>query len=106
VLSDFSSVPRLDVHRLWGSRVCQVRGASARCKARFEDLTLGLSVKMAGAGIVRLKLSIVGFDYCSPGLTPPATVGLLQAGGSRGGTISTCVVRITGNGVPRTDCAN
>ena len=65
-----------------------------------------MNAKRAGAGTVRLKLSILGFDYCSPGLTPPATVALLHAGGSRAGTISTCLVRITGNGVPRTDCEN
>jgi hypothetical protein len=94
-----------ELQGLWGSRICTVRATSARCKSRFEDMTLQLTVRRAGDGGVRLKLSIAGLSFCSPGLTPPAHVALLHAGGSRGGTISSCVVRTSDAGGFWTDCA-
>jgi hypothetical protein len=104
VLSTYTQ--RRDLQGLWGSRVCRVRGGSARCSSRFEDAKLKLTVRRAGDGVVRLKLAIAGLGFCSPGLTMPATVALLHAGGSRAGTISTCIQRSSDSGAFRTDCAN
>jgi hypothetical protein len=97
---------RRDLQGLWGNRVCRVRGGSARCSSRFEDAKLKLTVRQAGDGAVRLKLALSGLGFCSPGLTTPATVALLHVGGSRAGSISTCVQRSSDSGAFRTDCAN
>jgi hypothetical protein len=63
-----------------------------------------LTVRRSGVGGVRLKLALSGLSFCTPGVLPPVQVGILHTGGSRGGSIASCVAQPTSGGGFRTQC--
>lgn len=93
-----------ELQGLWSLRTCATRATSARCVSRFEDSTMILTVRRAGVGGVRLKLALSGLSYCTPGVVPPAQVGILHTGGSRGGSIASCIAKPKSGGGFETKC--
>jgi hypothetical protein len=93
-----------ELQGLWEGRTCSAHATSAKCVSRFEDSTMRINVRRAGVGGVRLKVALSKISYCTPGIVPPAHVGILHSGGSRGGSSADCVARPTAGGGFLTEC--